>query len=175
MSRVDLRAQLLKCSDMEIHGPRADGAAAGKRNAGATETRDKRSKRQDGRAHRFYKFIRRDCVVESGCFHHVIRRGEISRGHVGAHVRDQFAHGDDVAYARDVVQRDSILREQRRRHRRQRRVLRAADDHRAVERLSAAYQEFVHARPVPLTKFIRRALAANCRGRGPGGAAPPAR
>src|SRR2546426_9297111 len=79
MSRVDLRAQLLKCSDMEIHGPRADGAAAGKRNAGAAETRDKRSKRQDGRAHRFYEFIRRDRVVESGCFHHVIRRGEISR------------------------------------------------------------------------------------------------
>ena len=61
-----------------------------------------------------------------------------------AHVREQASHRDDVAHARNVVEFHAVGGQQRRGHRRQRGILRAADAHRSFERPSAFDQKFIH-------------------------------
>ncbi len=53
----DLRAETFESLDVEIDGTSADGAAAGKRNAGASAARDQRAENQRGGAHGLDEFV----------------------------------------------------------------------------------------------------------------------
>ena len=62
----------------------------------------------------------------------------------GAHGGQQVARGLDVAYLRNVFEDDRLIGEQGRGHAGQRGIFRAADAHRAEQRLAAADYKFVH-------------------------------
>ena len=53
----NLGAQFLKRLNVQVNGPSADRAAAGKRNARVAESRDERAKRENRGAHCFYEFV----------------------------------------------------------------------------------------------------------------------
>ena len=55
----DLRAQPFQSLDVQIDGTRADGAAAGQRNAGPSAARDQRPQHQRRSAHGLDQFVRR--------------------------------------------------------------------------------------------------------------------
>ena len=60
---VDLRAHGLQSGDMNVHGPRTDGAAAGQRYVGLAETRQQRAEHENRRAHGLHQFVRREAFT----------------------------------------------------------------------------------------------------------------
>ena len=56
---MDRRAQLFQAEDVQVDGPRADGAAARQRNARAAAARHQRPQHQAGRAHGLDQLVRR--------------------------------------------------------------------------------------------------------------------
>ena len=63
---VDVRAHGLQPRDMDVHRPRADGAAAGQRHIGLAEARQQRSQHQDRRAHGLHQLVRRETFARGG-------------------------------------------------------------------------------------------------------------
>ena len=61
-----------------------------------------------------------------------------------ADVFQQTPLGDDVAHVGEIVQRDRFPRQDRRRHARQRRVLRAADCDATFDGIAATDAKFLH-------------------------------
>ena len=61
-----------------------------------------------------------------------------------ADVFQQTPLGDDVAHVGEIVQRDSLRRQDRRRHARQRRVFGAANCDAAFDRVTATDAKFLH-------------------------------
>ena len=61
-----------------------------------------------------------------------------------ADVFQQAPLGDDIAHVGEIVQRDRLPRQDRRRHARQGRVLGAADRDAAFDWISAANAKFLH-------------------------------
>ena len=56
---ADVRAHRLQPGDVNVHRPRADGAAAGQRDVRLAEARHQRAEHEDGRAHRLHELVRR--------------------------------------------------------------------------------------------------------------------
>ena len=68
----------------------------------------------------------------------------IAQFHLGAHGRQQFALGLDVAHLGNVFQDDRFFGKQGGGHGRKRGILGATDAHRAQQRIAAANDKLVH-------------------------------
>ena len=138
----DVRAHGLKAGDMDVHGSRADGAAARQGDVGASETRDQRAEHQDRGAHGLHQLI--------GCKAFLDRRAvdldphPLVDGHCGAHAPEQLHRGGDVLQMRHVGDDDRVVGQQRRGEDGQRGVLGARDAHFALERHAALNLQLVH-------------------------------
>jgi hypothetical protein len=60
---LDVRTHGLQARDVDVHRPRADGAAARQRHVRLAETREQRSQHQDGRAHRLDQLVGREALA----------------------------------------------------------------------------------------------------------------
>ena len=60
----NLGAHFFQRGEVQVHGARTDGTAAGQRDARHPHPRDKRSKREDRSAHGFYEFVGSDFIVD---------------------------------------------------------------------------------------------------------------
>ena len=101
---------------MQVDGTRADGAAAGQRNARNAGAGDQRAESEDGGAHGLDQFIGRDGIVERGGLNDVVAGRNLGHGNFGGHERQQFAHGDEVADLGNIVESDGFGGEQCRSH-----------------------------------------------------------
>ena len=111
-----LRSQRFQRLNMQIHGPRSNGAAAGQRNPRMTETRHQRAQRQHRRPHGFNQFVRSFLHRYVLCANREFARRQIGAAHHTAHMRQQLGHGNNVSDPRNILQRDRIAGQQRRRH-----------------------------------------------------------
>ena len=127
--------------DVQVDGPRADGAAAGQGDPGAAGARHQRAQHQARSAHGLDQFVGRFGAQDAlrpetnGLALHV---------HGGSDIHQQALHGADVAHAGHAMQGDGFIGQQRRRQRGQRRVLRAVGRNLAAKRGSARNYEFIH-------------------------------
>ena len=139
---VNARAQLFQAENVQVDGPRADGAAARQRHTSPSRARHQRAQHQAGGAHGLYQLIRRFRRDDLRCLqaHHAVF--DI---HAGADVHQQPLHGAYVAHVRNAVQRHRLRGEQRRRQRGQRRILRTVDRDLAPQCVPAGNYEFIHA------------------------------
>ena len=143
----DLRAQLLQALQVQIDGPRSDGAAAGQRHARLAHARDQRPQHQRGSAHGLDQLVGSFGIDQiAAADRGAMLRAAIAEFDFGAHGGQQLALGLDVAHLGNVFQDDRLVGEQGRRHGRQRGILRAADAHRAQQRIAAANHKLVHRR-----------------------------
>ena len=130
VAQFDRRAHRLERGDMQVHGPRADGAAARQAHFGAVVTRQKRPQHEVRGPHLAHDVVMRDVVVRF-----VGRHGDdlavIQRRHLGPQRLQQFGHGADVREARRIGQRQRLIRQKRRGHQRQAGVLGPRDGNRA--------------------------------------------
>ena len=138
------RAELFERLNVQIDRPRADGAAAGQGNARVAEARDERAERQNRGAHRFHQFVGRFGVRNGFGLNGEFAGRNVRAFHAAAHVREKLGHGDDVAHVRNIFESDGFAGEQRRGHRRQRGIFRAADSDCAFELASALNFESIH-------------------------------
>src|SRR6266478_8932994 len=137
MGHGNFGAHFFERSEMQIDGPRADSAAAGKGNTRDAHAGHERAERKNRGAHRFHQFVRGLRVIQCGGANGVIAGGDFGGGNGGAHKREQLAHGDEVADFGDVVDGDLVRSEQGSGHHRQRGVFRAADAHGSVQGFAA--------------------------------------
>ena len=151
---VDVRAHRLQAGDVDVHRPRADGAAAGQRHVGAAESRQQRPEHQDRGTHRLDQLVGREVFADRARIdldaHALVDR------HRHAHAAEQFDRRGDVLQVRHVADRHRPVGQQRAGQDRQRRILGAGDAHFALERNAALDLEFIHARGVP--RAARRPL-----------------
>ncbi len=68
----------------------------------------------------------------------------VSQLDLGAHRRQQFARGFNVAHLRNIFQNDRLFRKQGRGHGRQRGILGAADPNCPQQRIAPADHKLVH-------------------------------
>ena len=142
VARVDAHrsAERLKALQMQIDRAVADDAAARQRNRGLLLASEQRPEHADRRAHFADDFVRRDCFDlfrldphrAAGAFH------------FRAQMHQNLEHVVDVTQVGHVADDARLAREQCGREDRQRRVLRAADGHRARKFLTAVNQNFIH-------------------------------
>jgi hypothetical protein len=139
---LDVRAHRLQSRDVDVHGPRADRAAAGQRHVGAAEARQQRAQHDDRGAHRAHQLVGRDGLADRRCVdldpHAVVDR------HAHAHAAEQLDHGRDVVQVRHVADGHDALCEERSGENRQRGVLGARDAHVALERRASVDLQLVH-------------------------------
>src|SRR5215472_6099244 len=140
----DLRAHLLQCLQVQIHGARPDRAPARQRNTRHPHSCHERPQRQDRRAHGLYQLVRRLGMIQLGCFDFVNARRHCCDRHLRIHKRQQFAHGDQVAYPRNISHHHFVRSQQCRGHHRQRRVLCPAYCHASPQCLPAFDQKLIH-------------------------------
>ncbi len=133
----DFRAHLFECREMQIDRTRADGAASGKGNAGNAEAGHERAEGENGGAHGFHQLVGSFRMIQRGSGNGVIAGRNFGDGNGGAHEREKFAHGDQVANFGDVVHGHFVGGEQSGGHYRQRGIFRAADAHGSVQGLAA--------------------------------------
>ena len=134
-------AQLLQPEDVQIDGPRADGAAAREGDPRAAGTRHQRAQHQARSAHGFDQFVRRFRAENA---FRAQAHGFAVHVDLGSDIDQQALHGADVAHARYAMQRDGFIGQQRRRQRRQRRIFRAVGGNFSPKRGSALDYEFIH-------------------------------
>ena len=131
---------------MQVHGARPDGATAGKRHPRPPGARQQRPQRQHRGAHLAHQVVRRRVPAQ---FRGAERQGPLPAGaRLDPELAEKRHHGRDVADLRQVVQGQRVFAQKRGREQRQRRVFRAGDGHRAVQRPASADPQFVH-RPAP--------------------------
>ncbi len=140
----NLGAHFFQRCQVQVHGPGADGAPARQRDPRGAGTREQRPERQDGSPHGADQVVRRLGVRDALCFEDELCRRKVGHFHARGHVREQLAHGDDVAHARDIAQLHGLRRQQGCGHRRQGGVLCAADGDAAFEAVSPFDGESVH-------------------------------
>src|SRR5882762_506295 len=134
---------------MKIDGASANRATTGKRNSGNASAGQSWSEGKDGSAHGLDQFVRRDRIADGVSLKSIFTGGKVASADTGAHVRQKFAHGDDVADHRNVAQRNLIGGQQGSGHGRERGVFRAADGHRSANGCSAGNEKFVHEIKLP--------------------------
>ena len=141
----DFCAQTFQSFDVQIDGAGADGASAGKRDAGASAAGDQRPEHQRGGAHGLDQFVGGFGRGERGAVDGGAMLGaSVAEFDFGAHGGEQVARGLDVANLRNVFQDDRFVGEQGGGHAGKRGVLGAADANCAQQRLSAANYELIH-------------------------------
>ena len=147
---LDLRAHRLERLQVQVDRTVADRAAAGQRHRRLARARDQRPEHQDRRAHLADDVVRR------------LGRGQLARAHrhhaaeilgpraldLGrrAELVEQMPEAVDIGEPRQVAQRHRLLGQQRARHQRQRRILRARDGQFAGQAIAAADEDTVHGR-----------------------------
>ena len=137
----DRRAHRAQPGHVQIHGPRADRAAARQRHVGVAEPAQQRAEHEDRRAHRLHELVRRDELrmprVSTASF------GSPSRSTSTPMRRSSFTVVVTSFRCGTLLSDDRALGEQRRGEDRQRGVLRAGDLHFAVEARAAGDLELV--------------------------------
>ena len=131
----NLRPQGLQALDMQIHGPRTDGATAGQRHIGAAMAGQQGPEHQDGRAHRLDQIVRREILLDGLRLDddvHLLVHHEPD-----AHTAQQFHGGGHIVQMRNVAHRHHAIRKQRRGHDRQHRILGTGNADGAVQRNAA--------------------------------------
>ena len=137
---------------MKVDGANADGAAARQRDSRLSEARHQRSQHQHRRPHLLDEFIRRHGIEQLAGFNlDAIAVRFVRDGGIDAQIFQQAAQRADVAHARNIVENHALVRQQRRRQCRQRRILGPADHHPAFQRPPAGYEKFVHGQPHKLS------------------------
>ena len=164
---LDLGAERLERLQMQIDGPRADGAAAGQRHLRPAAARYQRRKHPEARPHARHHLVWRGGVDD-------LRRGEpeglaVARalarplagdGHIDAVITENAGQQIDVGKPRHVVQRQRLAGEKAGDHQRQRSVLGATDGYGAGQTLAADNANTVHdvitpsALGVPCSRFV---------------------
>ena len=139
------RAQPLQALEMQINRSRADGASSRHGHARVPASCHQRPQHQRRGAHGFHQFVARlgagnVLAMNTGA----VLGASIPKFDLGAHRRQQLARGLNVAHLRNVFQNHRLIGKQRGRHAGKRGILRAADAYRPQQRLSAAYDQFVH-------------------------------
>ena len=130
--------------EMEIHGARANGTTAGKRNMGDAGAGDGGAEGEDRGAHGFDEFVRSDGVIEGFGLNGVSGGRNFVGINVGRHEGEELAHGDDVADEGNVVEGDGLEGEERGGHKRKSGILGAGDVDRAVKWIAAVDAKFIH-------------------------------
>ena len=153
---LDLRAERLERLQMQINGPRADGAAAGQRHLRLAAARDQRRQHPEARPHARDHLVWRGGIDDLG-------RGEPERlavagalagplagdGHVDAVIAENAGKQIDVGKPRHVIQGQRLAGEKASDHQRQRSVLGATDGYGAGQTLAADNADTVHGFLVP--------------------------
>ena len=139
---INDRAHGLQAFDVLVHGAGANGATARQGHLGVAKARQQRTQRQHRGAHGFHQFIGRFGGVQLARVQHHVTRFIALGAH--AHVANQLDHGRDVLQTRHVGQRHRVCRQQGGTQLGQRGVLRARNGHVAVQRTTAANQQFIH-------------------------------
>ena len=141
----DFRAELLESLDVEIDGTAADGASAGKRDAGMAAARDQRAEHERGGAHGLDQFVGGFGSGEIGAVDGgAVLGASVAEFDFGAHGGEQVARGLNVAHLRNIFEDDRLVGEQGGGHAGKRGIFCAADADGAEQRLSAADDELVH-------------------------------
>jgi hypothetical protein len=78
-----------------------------------------------------------------------VLRAAVAEFYFGAHLRQQFARGFDVAHLRDVFENYGLIREKGGSHGRQSCVLGAADTNGSQQRITATYYKLIHIEMIP--------------------------
>ena len=146
MRQLDLRAQELQPLEVLIDRARADGAAAGQRDAGAAETGHERPQHQDAGAHRLHHLVR---GFRIGDVLRVDLHGRSVAFDARSHVAEQPAQRADVGEIRHAAEDGPAFCEQRSGDLRQRGVLRAGHLHFTGQRLAPGDLDRVHLCPFP--------------------------
>src|SRR5690606_23669321 len=100
----DLGAHGLETADVQIHRPRADGAAAGQGHFGVAEMRDHGSQHQNGGAHGFHQLVGRDQGGDAGRVHFDVEL--VAHHRLYTHATEQLDHGGNVVQVRQVADSD---------------------------------------------------------------------
>ena len=151
----NLRTELLEGLDVEIDGARTDGASSWQGNSGVSEARDQRAEGENGGPHGFDQLVGSFGVRDHFRFNGKFAGRQVRARDAAAHMGEKLGHGDDVAYVRDVFQRDRVGGEQRSGHGGQSSIFCAADLNGTFEFASALDLELIHgvcSRTVPHTK-----------------------
>ena len=98
-------------ADVQVHGPRADRAAARQRNVGVSEAAEQRSEHEDRRAHRLHELVRREELLDARGVDDDAAVVAMLGGH--AHALEQLQRRRDVVQLRDVAERHRAVGEQR--------------------------------------------------------------
>jgi hypothetical protein len=138
----DLRPHLLEAVDVQVDRTLADRAPAGERHPRLAKAREQRAQHEDRRAHRLDEVVRGFVRPQA---RHLDRRAPAPlildrRPELLEHAQ----HRADVADEREVVDRDALFGEERRREDGERRVLAPSDRDTAGERASADDPKLVH-------------------------------
>ncbi len=139
---ADLRAHGLEAAQVQVHRPRADGAAAGQRDLGVAEAGQQRPQHQDRGAHRLDQLIGRIAVLHLGAIE--LDRHLLAHHRLHAHVAEQLQGGGDVLQVRQVADGHRLVGQQGGAEDRQGGVLGAADPDLAVDRPAAGDDQLVH-------------------------------
>ena len=141
--QANVGAERFHALEVQVYGARSPGASAGKRHAGATATPKERAQHIKGGAHLLHQFIGRFRVIHPAGVHCHFVPGFVEanrRAGNAQYVRKRL----DVPQIGNPGQRRNAVRKQRRRHKRQRRILGAAHGQRPRKRMSAFNDQFVH-------------------------------
>ena len=151
---VDLGAQRLHAHQVQVDGPRADGAAAGHGNARLAAARQQRPEHPEARPHAAHQLIGRGGVddIARGEMHGLAQVGRGIRalavdGEIEPMVAQDAREQIDVGQVRDVLEREPVGREQAGDDQRQGGILRARDRNGAVEAAAAGDADAIHVRP----------------------------
>ncbi|MNX77078.1 hypothetical protein D3C86_1086020 [compost metagenome] len=128
---------------MQIHRPRADGAAAGQRDPGVAHPGEDRADGEEGRPHLGDQLVGGGVLAQAAGVEAV--RAPAGRFDLDAQGAQDLADDVDVGQLGDVGDVAIALREDRRGQDRQGRVLRAADRNGADERGPAVDNQLIQA------------------------------
>ena len=157
LAQVERGAHRLQRAQVEVHGTRADGAAARQRDHRLALAREERAEHEDRGAHAADDLVvglARGDGVRGQRQHAAVAQ----RARLRAERAQQRRHGGDVAEARRVGKRQRLLGEQRRGHQGEAGVLGARDLDAAREGAAAMDHDLVHQRGL-LGGIPRRPLA----------------
>ena len=136
MIHADGGAQFLEALQVQVDGSGADGASARKRNAGMAKARHQRAEHQHRSAHLLHQFVGRQGIEQLARLNlDAVAVFLVLDRRINSQLVEQAAQGPNVAHARDIAQGHALVRKQRGRDRRQRRVLRPPDCDPAFEGL----------------------------------------
>ncbi len=155
--QLDRRAHGRQGLKVQVDRPRPDGAAARQGHLGVPRARQQRPQHVERGPHLTHQIIggkgrgqlRR---MEQG----LLPVGAVTLGHLHAELAQQLAQESRVRQTRHVRQQQGLIRQNRRRHQLDRRILGPADRNGAVEAIAAVNDDAVHGcrgspgRPGPL-------------------------